>query len=76
MLLGGGRAKKEDIIDPAVGFILHKKKGDFVKAGESLATMHYNSETFPEEVQRRFLEAYTISSDKPQANPLIYEVIS
>ena len=76
MLLGGGRAKKEDVIDPAVGFILHKKKGDAVKAGESLATMHYNGDAFPEEVQKRFLEAYTISVEKPQLNPLIYEVIS
>ena len=76
MLLGGGRAKKEDVIDPAVGFILHKKKGDAVKAGESLATMHYNGDAFPEEVRKRFLEAYTISVEKPQLNPLIYEVIS
>lgn len=76
MLLGGGRAKKEDVIDPAVGFILHKKKGDAVKAGESLATMHYNGDAFPEEVQKRFLDAYTISVEKPQLNPLIYEVIS
>ena len=76
MLLGGGRAKKEDVIDPAVGFILHKKKGDAVKAGESLATMHYNGDAFPEDVQKRFLEAYTISVEKPQLNPLIYEVIS
>ena len=64
------------MIDPAVGFILHKKKGDAVKAGESLATMHYNGDAFPEEVQKRFLEAYTISVEKPQLNPLIYEVIS
>ena len=76
MLLGGGRAKKEDVIDPAVGFILHKKKGDAVKAGESLATMHYNGDAFPKEVEKRFLEAYTISVEKPQLNPLIYEVIS
>ena len=76
MLLGGGRAKKEDVIDPAVGFILHKKKCDAVKAGESLATMHYNGDAFPKEVEKRFLEAYTISVEKPQLNPLIYEVIS
>lgn len=76
MLLGGGRAKKEDVIDPAVGFILHKKKGDYVKAGESLATMHYNSDTYPAEVEKRFLAAYTISEEKPELNPLVYEVIS
>lgn len=76
MLLGGGRAKKEDVIDPAVGFILHKKCGDYVKKGESLATMHYNSKEYPSEVEARFKKAYTIQADKPEARPLIYEVIS
>ena len=42
LLLGGGREKKEDTIDPAVGLVLHKKKGDKVQAGESLATIYAN----------------------------------
>ena len=75
MLLGGGRQTKEDIIDPAVGFVLKKKCGDYVKAGESLATMHYNSADFPAEVEERFLNAYTISENKPELRPLVYKVI-
>src|SRR5712692_1456932 len=43
-LLGGGREKKDDTIDPAVGLVLHKKVGDAVEAGEPLCTVHYNSE--------------------------------
>src|SRR5947209_20051002 len=43
VLLGGGRAKKEDSVDPAVGIIIHKKAGDKVSAGEPLCTIHYNS---------------------------------
>ena len=44
MLLGGGREKKEDSVDPAVGVVLEKKVGDEVKAGSALCTIHFNSE--------------------------------
>ncbi len=42
MMLGGGREKKEDSVDPGVGLVLEKKIGDAVKAGENLCTVHYN----------------------------------
>ncbi|MDN3438915.1 pyrimidine-nucleoside phosphorylase [Planococcus sp. APC 3900] len=42
MVLGAGRATKESEIDLAVGIVLHKKVGDFVKAGESIATIYSN----------------------------------
>jgi pyrimidine-nucleoside phosphorylase len=41
--LGGGRAKTTDIVDPAVGIYLHKKIGDYVTAGESLATIYHHA---------------------------------
>jgi pyrimidine-nucleoside phosphorylase len=44
VILGGGRERKEDSVDPAVGIVLHKKVGDAVSFGEPLATIHYNSE--------------------------------
>lgn len=44
MLLGAGRATKEDKIDFAAGIVLHKKVGDPVAAGESLATIHSDRE--------------------------------
>ena len=44
MVLGAGRATKESEIDLAVGIVLHKKVGDFVKKGESLATVYSNTE--------------------------------
>jgi len=43
-MLGGGREKKEDTIDPGVGLEFHKRIGDRVAANESLVTIHYNSE--------------------------------
>jgi len=42
VILGGGRAKKEDKIDPAVGIILHAKLGDKVETGQKLFDVHYN----------------------------------
>ena len=44
VILGGGRERKEDSVDPSVGIVLHKKVGDRVAAGEPIATIYYNSE--------------------------------
>src|SRR5882724_9216407 len=43
-MLGGGREKKEDTIDPGVALEFHKRVGDRVRKGESLATIHYNAD--------------------------------
>lgn len=43
--IGGGRQKKDDAIDYAVGIELAKKIGDEVKAGEPLMYIHTNKET-------------------------------
>src|SRR6266567_1552654 len=44
VVLGGGREKKEDTIDPAVGLEFHKRIGDAVKRGEPLCTLYYNAD--------------------------------
>jgi pyrimidine-nucleoside phosphorylase len=43
-MLGGGREKKEDTIDPGVGLEFHKRIGDLITANETLVTIHYNSD--------------------------------
>jgi pyrimidine-nucleoside phosphorylase len=43
-MLGGGREKKEDTIDPGVGLEFHKRIGERIVAGETLLTIHYNSD--------------------------------
>ena len=75
MLLGAGRAKSSDIIDPAVGFMLEKKVGDTVKAGETLLTMHVNANARVKEVTERVLAAYTIGTTAPAPRPLVLERI-
>lgn len=51
MLLGAGRATKEDKIDLAVGIVLHKKIGDKVKKDEPLAILHTNQEDVAQSVE-------------------------
>ncbi len=76
VILGGGREKKEDSVDPAVGFVLHKKVGDAVFAGEALCTVHYNSEARGARAQAILQHSYEIS-DAPlkSRRPLIHRVI-
>ena len=76
VLLGGGRAKKEDSVDPAVGIIIHKKIGDKVSAGEPLCTIHYNSAERLEQAQPLIFKSYRIESTPTlQKRPLVRQVI-
>jgi thymidine phosphorylase len=76
VILGGGREKKEDKIDPAVGLEFHKRIGDRVERGEPLCTLHYNSEARLAEARSLAETAYSIAPHKPQSiPPLIYRVI-
>jgi pyrimidine-nucleoside phosphorylase len=76
VLLGGGRARKEDSVDPAVGIMVHKKVGDRVSVGDALCTVYYNS---PERMAAAlpFIEqSYTIAAAAPlQARPLVHRII-
>jgi pyrimidine-nucleoside phosphorylase len=75
MLLGAGRATKEDKIDLAVGLVLNKKIGDPVEKGETLLTLHANSQKNIEQVMNMIIDAYEFSSEKAETPTLIYEVI-
>ena len=76
VILGGGREKKEDSVDPAVGIVLHKKVGDKVEAGEPLATVYYNAEAKAQHA-RRLIEQSCEITDAPPAHrrPLVHKVI-
>jgi pyrimidine-nucleoside phosphorylase len=76
VVLGGGREKKEDKIDPAVGLVFHKRIGEGVQRGEPLCTLHYNSDDRLTEAKLLAETAYRIEPEKPKALPsLIYQVI-
>ena len=69
MLLGGGREKKDDPIDPAVGLVLRKKLGDRVARGEPLCTLHYNSEARAAAARPLLQASYLIADEAPASLP-------
>jgi pyrimidine-nucleoside phosphorylase len=76
VILGGGREKKEDTVDPAVGIVIHKKIGDRVEAGEPLCTIHCHSEAQAGRARKLLEESYTIAAAPPLHKPsLIHRVI-
>ena len=76
VILGGGREKKEDSVDPTVGIVLHKKVGDHVSAGEPLATIHYNAEARAARARQLLEESYQITDSMGhEKRPLIHRVI-
>ena len=74
MQLGGGRATKDDTIDLSVGLVLHKKVGDWVDEGESLATIHAATEKKAREAAEK-LRACCSFSDEPVERPVFIKVI-
>lgn len=74
MLLGAGRATKEDSIDLAVGLMLRKKVGDKVEEGESLVTIYANRENV-DDVMKKIYDNIEIS-DHAEAPVLVHKVIT
>ncbi len=75
VVLGGGREKKEDSVDPSVGLALHKKVGDSVVAGEPLCAIHYNSEARAARAKTLIEASYQIGETPPTKRPLVHRVI-
>jgi len=76
MLLGGGRAKKGDQIDHAVGVVLHAKVGDELEQGQPLFTIHAKDSAMADGARQRLLGAYTWSEEPVEAPPLIHQIVS
>lgn len=72
VILGAGRTKKEDTIDMSAGIYLHKKYGDKVEAGETLAVLYGADNTVFGEAERKLIESYRISPETPPAKKLVY----
>jgi len=75
LLLGAGRLRKDDNVDPAAGIVLRKKMGDAVAVGEPLAVLHVNSRDNLDEVKERVKKSFAIGQERPQLPPLIYDII-
>jgi len=71
--LGAGRAKKDDPIDHAVGFIIYHKVGDELDAGEPLFEIHANEAEKLALAREAVLNAHTFSDEPVSPLPLFYE---
>lgn len=76
LILGGGRETKESVIDPSVGLVLQKKKGDPVSAGECLAVIHANDRQKLKNAKEHFLKNITITGEPQKAERIIKKIIS
>jgi pyrimidine-nucleoside phosphorylase/thymidine phosphorylase len=74
-MIGAGRDRKEDAIDPAVGIILEVKVGEKVEAGSVLCRLYYTKEDRVEEAAGMVEDAFRISGQKPEERELILEVV-
>ena len=75
MHLGGGRATKDSVIDLSVGLVLHKKVGDMVDKGESLATIHASSPEKAREAAKLLEDCYTIVDAPVVKAPFIKGIV-
>ncbi len=74
-ILGAGRATKEESIDPAVGLVMKKRLGDFIRADEPLCVMYVNDESKVNSALEMFHSAFEYSDAKPEYRPMVYDVV-
>lgn len=75
VMLGAGRAKKDDSIDKSVGIVLSKKISDRVEKGNILAYIHANDEQKGKKAVEQLKDAYKISEMKLEKEKIVLGVI-
>lgn len=75
VILGAGRATKEDSIDHAAGIYLSKKTGEYVSKGEAICTLYTNNKAVLSVAAERYKKCLMFSADAPTPKPLIYNII-
>lgn len=75
MWLGAGRAMKEDLVDHAVGIVIHHKVGDAVEKGDALFTVFASDKKNLDEARRRGLAAHKFALTPVDRLPLFYATI-
>jgi len=74
-MLGGGREKKEDKIDHAVGLEFHKRIGDSVEKGEKLVTIYYNNDVKLAEAKTLIAGSYVSGQSAPSEKRVLIRSI-
>ena len=74
-LLGAGRIRKEDVIDPAVGLVMKVRLGDYVQKGQPIVDLHIGEKSNVNACRAALTGAFRFSLQAPVPRPLIYEVV-
>lgn len=69
--LGGGRTRVDDVVDPAVGFVISARPGDVVRAGEPLATIYARDSAGIEAGRQALARAILIADEADLPLPLV-----
>jgi len=72
-VLGAGRVRKDDAIDPAVGLVLRAKVGDGFETGDAIGEIHARSEEDAREAAERVLACLDVTDGPVVVPELIYE---
>ena len=75
VMLGAGRTIKDGPIDYSAGIVMHKKTGDFVTVGESIATLYASDESLFTNAAQTYLEAITIGNTAPKVVDTILDIV-
>jgi pyrimidine-nucleoside phosphorylase len=71
VLLGAGRMRAEDTVDPQAGIILFKKLGDSIVTGEPLLEIRTNKQSVLKDAEKKIIKAIRIGEGKGNNPPLI-----
>ena len=75
VMLGAGRTVKDGPIDYSAGIVMHKKTGDAVSMGESIATLYASDESLFTNAAQTYLAAITIGNTAPKVVDTILDVV-
>ena len=74
-MLGAGRERMDQEIDPAVGIILQAKVGDMVQAGQGLCALYYTDDANLDEAEQLVEDAFRLSSNAPEQRDLVLDLV-
>jgi pyrimidine-nucleoside phosphorylase len=75
VVLGAGRMKKGDSVDPAVGISVMVKVGDAVEIGQPLFVIHARSDVSVVEAKQQLKNAVKIGKEEVAPLPLFYGLV-
>jgi pyrimidine-nucleoside phosphorylase len=75
MVLGAGRDRVEDVVDPAVGAVVFAKPGDPVRAGDAILELHYRDAARLEPALHLVGRACRLGDAPPDPQPLLLDTV-